>query len=240
MALIAAHLELILQIAGKLGEKPRTLSLGYPDALITAEMLSRLLGEKAKNLKPRADSEAILRWHHLEGRLPHVVDTEALFEAAGVACEFIDISPSRGVERQADLNHPLSADFTGRYKLVLDLGTLEHCFNIGQAMVNVANCLEPGGFVLHSHPLAHYNHGFFNFSPTFYADFYGQNGFQLIFLKGLAGSTLEYQVFELDQRWQAQALPVRSQVLVIAQKVKAQDINWPMQGKYRKNPELKG
>ncbi len=46
----------------------------------------------------------------------------------------VDLVASRGGERILDLNGPLEADLVGGFDVVLDAGTMEHCFNVGQAV----------------------------------------------------------------------------------------------------------
>jgi hypothetical protein len=62
---------------------------------------------------------------------------------------------------------------------VIDPGTLEHCFNIGQAMMNAANAVKPGGRIFHISPMTMVNHGFYNLCPTMFHDFYQQNGWEM-------------------------------------------------------------
>ena len=42
----------------------------------------------------------------------------------------------------------------GRFDLVVDPGTLEHCFDIAQAFDNVCSLLAEGGFVVHEAAIA--------------------------------------------------------------------------------------
>lgn len=59
-----------------------------------------------------------------------------------------------------------------QYQLVIDTGTLEHCFNVGQAFMNVAVSVSIGGVILQAAPLNRFNHGFWSFSPTADHDFF--------------------------------------------------------------------
>jgi hypothetical protein len=70
-----------------------------------------------------------------------------------------------------DLNYP--EDWPEKYDVVIDGGTAEHCFNVGQVFANILSAVRPdGGIVVHVNPLNMMNHGFWNISPTAYADFY--------------------------------------------------------------------
>ena len=53
-------------------------------------------------------------------------------------------------------------------------------FNIGEAIKNIAVATKKGGLVWHGSPLLFFNHGFYNLNPTFFVDFYSQNGFEIL------------------------------------------------------------
>src|SRR5262245_29289459 len=77
-----------------------------------------------------------------------------------------------------DLNRPVPASWRGRYGLVLDGGTIEHVFDTRTALANLTALVKVGGRVLHVSPIAGWvNHGFYQFSPCFFFDFYQANGF---------------------------------------------------------------
>jgi hypothetical protein len=76
-----------------------------------------------------------------------------------------------------DLNRPLiNSEFTDA-DLVIDPGTIEHVFNVPSALSNVVRMLAIGGVVFHLSPLNWVNHGFYNFSPALFHDYYTVNGF---------------------------------------------------------------
>src|SRR6185436_8644425 len=181
MALNALVLSVLQQIRPHLPPEPKICCLGYPDVLVSTEQAQQYLGaEAAARLAYRADSASIIAWHALEAHLDRVIDAESLFEVMGMKLTVVDLVASRGGERIVDLNEPLAADLVGAFDIVLDAGTMEHCFNVGQAVRNILAMAKVGGFVIHMNPMTMVNHGFFNFSPTFYHDFYGQNGHQLM------------------------------------------------------------
>jgi hypothetical protein len=238
-------LKLLIRLRQRLpGDEPRRLlSLGYPDALIEAENYERVLGaDKAAKLKWRDDSESVLRWHGLQGRINRIVDSDSLFSLCGYDLDCIDISLARGDEIIVDMNQPLPSELEGQFDVVYDGGTLEHCFNIAQAMKNMALACKVGGFCLNINPLNVYNHGFYNLSPTFYADFYGCNGFKtpdIVMMSGHYGTLQPPQVTPLPPIARFDKAPERATIMALAQKVEDATIAWPIQAKYRKNPHLK-
>ena len=86
-----------------------------------------------------------------------------------------------------DLNKRIPASMEGQYDLVSDAGTLEHCFDVKEALFNTVRLLKPGGHVCFCAPMSGYvDHGFYSFSPTLFRDFFGQNGFDRMQLDILA------------------------------------------------------
>lgn len=143
------------------------LSLGYPDLLLTDAETEEIFGLRAKSHTNRNTR------HSRPDPLPETVDILGRFCKS---FECVDIEKFSGVEKIADLNHPQDL---GQFDVVLDPGTTEHCFNIGQALMNAANAVRPGGRILHLSPVTMVNHGFYNLCPTLFHDFYKQNGWKI-------------------------------------------------------------
>jgi hypothetical protein len=153
----------------------RVASMGYPDILAGKDFLMKLLGEKYAQLEYRDDSEAICNRHRMkQHQVPY---TESVLGLLGAELDVFDVIDERGCEIITDLNYPMPDEHLGQYDVVLDVGTLEHCFNIGQAAINMAELLKEGGYIFHENPFNWGNHGFYGLNPTWYYDFYGQNGF---------------------------------------------------------------
>jgi hypothetical protein len=133
----------------------------------------------------------------------------------------------------------LPEDLHQRYALVVDAGTIEHCFNIGQAAMNIANLAAVGGFVMHANPLNMFNHGFYNLNPTWYSHFYAGNGFTLELAVLVNGPLAKPEIIDvpLDKRF----LHPRDNTVqvMVARRRKAAPMAWPTQAKYRANPTQK-
>jgi hypothetical protein len=154
----------------------RVASFGYPDVIAPEAMLRRILGDAYDALRYRDDSEDICRRHGMKNRpVPYA---ESFFALLKMELDVYDIVAERGGEILCDLNKPMI--HVEPYDMVLDVGTAEHCFNIAQAAFNMAGCVKVGGHIIHENPFNAGNHGFYNLNPTWYADFYAANGFQLI------------------------------------------------------------
>lgn len=199
----------------------KVLSLGYPDILASEAEVEEIFG-----VKPTETIRAGAQ-HHVERPL---VETVGLFRLLGSTLDCVDIVQSRKVERVLDLNdvHDL-----GSFDLVIDPGTTEHCFNIGQAMMNAARAVRVGGHIYHSHPMTMMNHGFYNICPTMPYDFYTQNGWKV-------------KLMEARHRVQDLAVPIPPEsafsryarverevgVITLAQRLTGDELRWPMQEKY--------
>lgn len=80
-----------------------------------------------------------------------------------------------------DLQEPITSKYNDFFNLIIDSGTIEHIFDIKSVMFNIARITKVGGYVLHFSPTHNFiNHGFYQLSPTFFHDFYSQNGFEIV------------------------------------------------------------
>ncbi|HVO04057.1 MAG TPA: hypothetical protein VMT54_17800 [Candidatus Cybelea sp.] len=205
----------------------KILCLGYPDLLLT-ETVTPAAGD---------DAARIASYHGWKGP---IAETTATFAAIGLDPVYIDVHASRHVERIVDLNRPVPEDLHGAFDLVLDPGTLEHCFNIGQAFENIVTCLKPKGTVIHANPVTMTNHGFWNISPTAYHDWYQSRGFDRVEVRVYWGPTNQRNVVAVDpvKRYK---LPPEAICFVTASRSHAPaavEEQWPTQTKYKRNPSL--
>jgi len=117
----------------------------------------------------------------------HLIDTpdtnpESFFHDLGyVVVDSVDINNAEGSNIIHDMNTPILLDDGQEYDLVFDNGTMEHCFNPCQFILNVHELTTVNGLVIHSNPVHNYvNHGFFTFSPCFYLAFYLLNAYEIL------------------------------------------------------------
>lgn len=213
----------------------RALGLGFPDLLATDAQIDAVFGAgTAAGLPILPQSQEVIRYHGAGKVLPHVRDSAALLSAMGIGLEVVDIAVIRGGERIVDLNHPLPPDLAEAYDLVIDTGTLEHCFNVGQAMVNVASALRRGGYLVHAAPMNLYNHGFWNFSPTVYFDFFGDNGYEIEYFQAMSGHVLAgMRPVPTHPHLTFHEAPPRTAIHMLARRTEVRPIVYPVQRKYR-------
>jgi len=244
LALTVVSLDLVKQLIEKIAAQPDTpnhiVSLGYPDLLVSVEQIGQIFGEEyIKHLKFHPDSEKIIKWHGYQKVTDKIVEAEHFFSLLDFQLSVIDINASRGNEIILDLNDPCPTNLHQKFGLVIDAGTLEHCFNIGQAFKNLAHMSAQNGFVFQSNPLNWFNHGFYNLNPTLYFDFYCDNGFTMEMFK-LMNNDLGFKVWDAPAYDAFRNVPDRSSVMFVAQRTTIQKIIYPIQHKYKLNPNLHG
>lgn len=211
----------------------RIAAMGYPDIIAPEKLIGELTKGILTPLTYRIDSDVICRRHGLANsrRIP---DAEAFFGLFGASMDVFDIVQERGGEILCDLNEPIDEKHVGQYDFVLDVGTLEHCFNIGAAARNMASLLKAGGVIFHENPFNWGNHGFYGLNPTWYGDFYGQPGFALQDCRFLMRDG-KHSPFEGDERfgrfiWQHG----EANCYAMAQRTEILPIGWPTQTKYKR------
>lgn len=79
-----------------------------------------------------------------------------------------------------DLGLPLPAQFRNRYMTIFNGGTLEHVFDLRQAMENIHDALRVGGVIIHTTPTTWFNHGFVNHNPLMHALVAQANGYDVV------------------------------------------------------------
>lgn len=97
-----------------------------------------------------------------------------------------DVDAYQGADLIVNLNKPVESDLIDKFDTLIDFGTLEHLSNLTCAIENYFKLLKPGGFYCFLLPANNWlDHGFFQFSPTFFTDFCAQND-------GIVGRDLFY------------------------------------------------
>lgn len=197
----------------------RVLSLGYLDVISPLDEIEAVFDVDLSNPVFNEDSR---QWHNLSFT---PVDSRWLFERIGVEkLDVLDITQWRGDEIVGDLNAPMTLE---AYDLVIDHGTIEHCMNIGQALMNIAGFVRKGGIVFHGPPMSMLNHGFYNVSPTLFYDFYVRNGWKLEAMCGVT-KTGWFDVPRTDRFM----CPQEASVCCIARRLEEGPMAWQMQTKY--------
>ena len=210
----------------------KCLELGYPDLLVSAGEIDFLFGDgTAKELTIRDDSEQIAQWHGYTGA-KQIFDTHSLWKKLGIDPTTIDMKKIRGCEQLVDLNYPMPSDYKCRFDLAIDTGTLEHCFNVGQAFINLFESLKAGGVAIHAFPVNRYNHGFWSANPTLYHDLCTENDLSILWLRGV---TFDNILFELPAHQRFKEIPENTAIVACIRRDTVSEFVFPVQRKYRDN-----
>lgn len=141
-----------------------------------------LLNSEGYPYRRLPESEIVLDAVTQFGTTVHVT---TMFRMLGYdTVDTLDLFPDEHPAIIADLNVPFPAHLWNRYDLVFDSGTAEHCFNTREVLGNAVRALKVGGIVMHILPMSGFaGHGFYQFSPDLFAEFYGKNGFDELTIK---------------------------------------------------------
>ncbi len=101
--------------------------------------------------------------------------------------------------KRCDLNVPLP--FQDQFDVTTNLGTAEHVFNQYQFFRSMHEKTKPGGIMIHSFPnQGCYDHGFYNYHPTFVFDICKSNHYELVSFILLDGSNGKDTLINIPDR----------------------------------------
>lgn len=146
-----------------------------------------------------------------------------LIQGLGAACaESLDASPYEGATIIHDLNLPFR-ESPPVFDTIIDCGTLEHVFNIPQALLNLSQLCSEKGQILHVVPGTNYlGHGLYQFSPELFFSYYSaKNGYRdtEIYLANTSYKSYWYRVFP-PQNGERHEILTPAQFLVCVRTVK--------------------
>ena len=126
---------------------------------------------------------------------------ELFFKTLGYnRVDTLDVSDYEGANILFDLNqNQTPKEHINKYDLIFDGGTLEHVFNIGNALKHLTKMVNKNGIIFHSNPCNGYvDHGFFQISPNLYFDYYLTNEFKIIY-SGIIQQSIGTKVYPIRQ-----------------------------------------
>ena len=229
MGLLAFEVGIIVDMVKDLPRPYDALSFGHPDILATPGELVPFLGTV---LSP--DNAGVI-----ESRLGSpsgdiVGAARGVFSAVGAKLTVVDKRKVYGVDAVVDLNEPLPESYKRKYGLVIDPGTTEHCFNVAQALKNAAEAVSVGGYIYHMVPMASWNHGYWNFSPIAFMEFYSEeNGFRVLRIEA---ALKRKNLTPVDTKLKFEIPNGGRNVLLMCcvQRIREVEVTYPgMQGKYQ-------
>lgn len=205
--------------------------LSYPDLLVTKEQIVSKFPNLAKSdFVIRNDVEKLRKWHGMP-HLEEIIETSDFFKKINCDPDYFDIAEIRGGEILCDLNLPIDTKHHCKYDLVVDTGTLEHCFNVGEAFANMCKIANIGGLIISAAPMTKVNHGFWNFSPCAYENYLVQNRFKILFMSAFYKE--KGKIIKLDVSFNDRKIyPPEAVIICIARRIKESTFKIPTQKKY--------
>lgn len=214
--------------------------LSYPDLMLTPEqVINEFDFIDKKEIVYRSDSEEIKRWHDIRGakHLDQIIETKDLMKKLGCNPIFFDFKKTRGDEIILDLNLPLESIHLGRYDLVIDTGTLEHCFNVGVAFENMCKLVKVNGAILTAAPVTMVNHGFWSFNPCLYENYFRHNKFDILHLSIAFLKNNKIALLNMLDKSQANTrilnVPSDTSIMAVAKRTIHSTYEFPIQEKYK-------
>ena len=159
------------------------LCIGAPKIHFSYEWIEQSLLPWLKNKYPSAPIhfKAPFRSNYERRNL---VPFKDFFKIWGIKnVQVMDIDGYEGADHLFDLNIPeCPSGLHSKFDLIVDGGSLEHCFNLPNALNSIGSMLRENGVIFHTNPAnLMIDHGFFQISPTLYSDYYEAAGFDLLY-----------------------------------------------------------
>ena len=170
MGIDLAAFEFLLRSQKELGDFGSTLVLGRQRLLMRNEREKSACADLLAKYRPDLSLEDI----------EHSFVDRMIEKLGGEPCHFLDNSAYEGAQVIHDLNEPLPEALRASYDTVIDVGVLEHVFNIGVAMKSVAQMVRTGGRFLSLNVADnHLGHGFWQLGPeAYFRTFSPDNGYE--------------------------------------------------------------
>lgn len=186
MGLTAPSLRFILRRNKKYKFSGPVLTLGNQDIYATKEDIKKWA--KEENIQINKPNKIL---YSTSGDVPKINEEAARYIHAKTFFEFLGIKEEDYFDIDKfdfdkpkiihDLQIPIDPRFHNFFNFIIDSGTLEHIFDVRAVMENISKMTKVGGYILQLIPAQNFlNHGFYQFSPTFFYDFYANNGFKIV------------------------------------------------------------
>jgi SAM-dependent methyltransferase len=174
-----AAAQLLLSEAARLPFAGTVATLGRQHVYVTWDELQQFAHAQRVTLRP-LEHVSLHRDADLARR--RCVSDDTILRALGFdRLTRVDCDNYESVDELLDLNLPdTPVPLQQRFDVILDTGTIEHVFHLPHALAHLHRMLRPGGRVIHLTPAANcLEHGFYQLSPTFFADYYLANDYEI-------------------------------------------------------------
>ena len=157
------------------------LTLGQQAVYATLEDVRNII--KSHKIVPKEPKQNFDTRNKIPGWIgthcENYTNAQTVFTLLGARNVFVaDYSPYENPDILIDLNNCVSDEYSEKFDVLLDGGTLEHIFDIPTALFNIVKMLKKDGEIILILPASNaIDHGFYSFSPTLLYDFFSNNGF---------------------------------------------------------------
>ncbi len=118
---------------------------------------------------------------------------ELLINKGHKKVESLDLFDPQG-DIKHDLNKPISKKYYNKYKVLIDIGTIEHIFDTRQCLENYFRMLSTKGiFVLVTSVNGYFGHGLHVFNPEGLINSLNENNFKIIYKKYTSSTGIEIE-----------------------------------------------
>lgn len=158
MGICIQTLKLFKDTHNKYGDFGKTLTIGRQGNHFPKQAIEAIFGDKNYIETPFCE--------------------ELLMEYLGAtSVDSLDYSNYEGATIIADMNEPLT--ITDKFDTIIDGGSLEHIYQLPQALYNISKVCKVDGTILHIVPSNNQcGHGFYQFSPELFFSLYSEkNGY---------------------------------------------------------------
>lgn len=155
------------------------LELGRALVFLTEREVRHLARHSGVELSPVSE---VLPSHDPRLAALRCIDDHTLFRMMGFSeVASVDLSSYERAEFIADLNQPFPEELRDRFDVVFDAGTLQHVYDIPEAMANIHRAVRVGGRIIIGMAASHnhVDHGFYMFSPTLFYDYFVANHYEI-------------------------------------------------------------
>jgi SAM-dependent methyltransferase len=181
MGMLQAHIHLLAMEQGRHPIAGKVLTLGQQSVYGTVPQVENIFRRRGVAMKPLAPgfdtSNKIPAWKGTWwDRNTNAQTVLTLMGAKEVVVT--DVSDYEGATLLLDLNNPVARDLDQQFDVILDIGTIEHIYDVPAALENLSRMLKVGGQLILILPASNaIDHGFYCFSPTLLYDYFKANGF---------------------------------------------------------------
>ena len=168
MGIAPGAAELLFRCSKKIKFKGKLLQLGNQKIICSKKKFIKLKNKyHNKNIKINSEEK---------------FDSNLFFKLLNFnQVQSIDVNNYENATIIEDLNFPVKKKYYEYFDFIYDGGTLEHIFNISQALNNLCKIVKTKGYIMHLSPVNNYiDHGFYSINPTLLKDYYEQNNFKIL------------------------------------------------------------